>query len=326
MPLPAPPIVPASVSSLTSCRVAFGSPATAIVRSGLDRWLTIALPVLAGEAQETILANAEPPLESNGCTLFHARNRVAGLAIADPSWEIEAAAQQLYARVFSAAQGRHLYRLWNYVPQINAVTENLETYRRFCRGRSQAFETHFGQSFQLQLPSASAVGVGCAPLAVAFIAGNEPARHFENPRQTPAFEYPPAYGPRSPSFSRATRIDSPNGTREIFISGTAAIRGHATIGGGDLHAQLECTFENLQIIAEAAGAGPEFGAAQGWHRTFKTYLRHAPDLPAVATFLNQRLLRPSDVTSYLEADLCRADLLVEIEAVLTREPRAGPAR
>ena len=62
------------------------------------------------------------------------------------------------------------------------------------------------------------------PLAIGFLAGRAVPRHFENPRQVPAFEYPAQYGPRPPSFSRATAVKAGEG-RWIFISGTAAVVG-----------------------------------------------------------------------------------------------------
>src|SRR4051812_16306051 len=146
--------------------------------------------------------------------------------------DLESAAREVYGRVFAATRTLKLYRIWNYVPQINRVDDGLENYRRFFRGRSHAFEEHFGHGFQYQLPAASAVGALNGPLAVAFLAGQANPRHFENPRQVPAFEYPPAYGPRPPSFSRATLIRTA-AEQELFVSGTAAIRGHATVSTQD---------------------------------------------------------------------------------------------
>ena len=193
----------------------------------------------------------------------------------------------------------------------------MENYRRFCRGRSVAFENQFGSTFQRQLPAASAVGATAGPLSVAFMAGAALPRHYENPQQVPAFEYPPSYGPRPPSFSRATVIHE-DAQQTLFVSGTASIRGHATIGVSDLRAQLECTRENLDVIAVTAGAGPAFGAHDGWQRTLKVYVRHQSDLAEIKADLEQHLVVEGDDISYLQADLCRADLLVEVEAVLSK--------
>jgi hypothetical protein len=306
-----------SVLARGDCRVGFGSRTSVDEGQGVPR-LCVALPVLAGKEEERLLAEPAEPFQRQMYTLFQNGSWLAGFAIAAAGIDLEFAAGQLYQGLFAVTAGLHLYRIWNYVPQINAVTEGLENYRRFCRGRSLAFEKQFGRDFQRRLPAGSAVGSNLGPLAVAFIAGRTAPSHFENPRQVPAFEYPPAYGPRPPSFSRATVVMTEQG-RQIFVSGTAAIRGHATVAAADLEAQLGCTCENLLLIGKAAGAGPDFGAGN-WRRTFKIYIRHPEDLVRVRARLEREFLRPEDVVSYLQADICRSDLLVEIEAALM-EPR-----
>jgi chorismate lyase / 3-hydroxybenzoate synthase len=275
------------------------------------------VPALSGSATECLLERAVTVQPREGCSVFESAGRSAGFTVADPDRDLETAALDVYRRVLAATAGRQLYRIWNYVPGINLIEEGLENYRRFCRGRSIAFEEHFGRVFQRHLPAGSAVGTVTGPLAVAFVAGDSKPEHFENPQQVPAFEYPAAYGPRPPSFSRATLVAT-SAQRQLFISGTAAIRGHATVAAHDLAAQLACTRENLILIAATAGAGEAFGNKDGWQRTLKVYVRHAADLLSVRRDLETHLLRPDDHVTYLRADLCRADLLVEVEAVLTK--------
>lgn len=304
-------------AAIARCRVSFGRSATAIDRCPRGLVLGVALPVLAGPSEEQILpAAASAPTALEGCTVFRSADRLAGYCVADVSADLETATRDLYRRIFAATHGLHLYRLWNYVPRINAVEHDLENYRRFCRGRSLAFEDHFGRAFHRALPAASGVGTPHGPLAVAFLAGADAPHHFENPQQVPAFEYPALYGPRPPSFSRATLIAHARG-RDLFISGTAAIRGHASVAADDLAAQLACTRENLALVAVTAGAGQNFGATDAWQRSLKVYLRRAEDLAATRADLERHLLRPADIVTYLQADLCRAELLVEIEAVLS---------
>ena len=80
--------------------------------------------------------------------------------------------------------------------------------------------------------------------------------------------------------------------------------------------QLECTLENLREISRACGLGPDLDRGHDSTRHFKVYLRYTSDLPLVAAILEERVLANSDRVSYLQADLCRASLLVEIEATL----------
>lgn len=299
----------------SECRVLFGERAPKAVSDAGQAALRVALPVLAGSGAETVLADASEPVIREGCTVCERGPWTAGFAVASPRSELEPAAGDLYRRLFAATSGLHLYRIWNYVPRINRVEDGLENYQRFCRGRSVAFEERFGGGFQRMLPSASAVGMATGPLAVAFLAGRKAPRHFENPGQTPAFEYPPKYGPRPPSFSRATAVKS-SGERHVFISGTAAIRGHASVADRDLDGQLACTLENLDVIGRAAGVGSALGGGSAWQRSFKIFLRHPADLGPARARLDRDLLRPGDTVSYMQADICRSDLLVEIEATL----------
>lgn len=306
----APPITPA-------CRVTFGHAAAEIALGSPAPILRVALPVLAGSASESVLEGAAPIAPREGFTLFAGHGQLGGFAVANAALDLEAAAAELYRRLFAVTRGLHLHRIWNYVPQINAPTDGLENYRHFCRGRSLAFEHHFGRDFEQRLPAASGVGAMRGPLALAFLAGEGAPTHFENPRQVPAFHYPREYGPRAPSFSRATLVRDGQGERQLFISGTAAIRGHASIATGDLTGQLDCTVENLRTIGETAGIGPDLAAATDATRHFKVYIRRATDLARVQAHLDRSLLRAGDTVSYLHADLCRADLLVEIEGVVT---------
>jgi chorismate lyase/3-hydroxybenzoate synthase len=127
---------------------------------------------------------------------------------ADSGAILEASTRRAYAGALagSARLGYpHLLRTWNVVPAINRVDSGLERYRSFCRGRAEAFEAHYGRGFEPLLPASSAVGSAGGALVMWFLAGREPGVHRENPRQVSAFAYPPRYGPRSPSFARATR-------------------------------------------------------------------------------------------------------------------------
>lgn len=302
-----------ATSTPTACRVVFGAPAARVAPEGPA--MQVALPVLNGVVDEFLLAGASAARESSGFTLFSSGGRLAGFAVASPDLSLEQASASLYQQLFTVTRGLHLCRIWNYVPRINAIETGLENYRLFCRGRSLAFENHFGAGFKKLLPAASAVGAATGPFALGFLATDAEPHHFENPRQVPAFEYPVQYGPRPPSFARATALADETG-RQIFISGTAAIRGHQTVDAGNLTGQLACTVDNLRLIGATAGAGDDVGAS-AWQRSFKVYIRRAADLAAVQNFLQRELLQSDDAVQYLQADICRSDLLVEIEAVLT---------
>jgi chorismate lyase / 3-hydroxybenzoate synthase len=304
--------VDATTRSLLPLRVAFSggsSSPTARVR--------INVPWLAGAATEELFPLAQPLGTERGVQLFQSGGLTLGYAH-EPfvATELAARTESLYQRVLKAVQGRHLYRIWNYVPEINAHTSGLENYRAFCQGRSLAFETTLGGEFQPRLPAASAVGCQGAQLELIFAAGTLAPVHFENPEQVPAYLYPIEHGPRAPSFARATVVRDGQHTW-TFISGTSAIKGHETVAPGALDAQLECTLDNLRLMSRASGLGEDLGAERVKQRHFKVYLRHPSDLAAARMRLERSLLRPQDVVTYLQADICRAALNIEIEATLT---------
>jgi chorismate lyase/3-hydroxybenzoate synthase len=72
----------------------------------------------------------------------------------------------------------------------------------------------------------------------------------------------------------------------------------------------------LRLVSREAGLGHDLGATRARERHFKIYLRHAADFAAARARLEQDVLRPTDLVTYLRSDICRAALSVEIEATL----------
>lgn len=224
------------------------------------------------------------------------------------------AARAAYGEIFRLLDARgfpHLLRCWNFFTGINRETAGLERYRQFNVGRQDAFLAA-GRSRAADIPAASALGTAAGPLSIHFLAGREAALAIENPRQVSAYCYPEEYGPRSPSFSRAGLLRH-GGGEVLFISGTSSIVGHLSVHPGDVAAQTHETLANLgAIIAEAnRRTQPSRFALEEMH--LKVYVRHPQDAAVVRAEV-EAALGASVKATYLQADVCRADLLVEIEA------------
>lgn len=307
------PVLPTAARRVASpLRIAFrGAPHPADASTA-----HVDVPWLAGAATEEIFPDASAVDAAHHVRLFRAGGLLLGHA-REPfvATELAARTEALYRRVFAACRGRHLFRIWNYVPHINAGTAGLEHYRAFCLGRSLAFEADLGGKFQPHLPAASAVGSEGSHLELIFAAGEAVPHHFENPEQIPAYFYPSEHGPRAPSFARAT-VGRDGQRTFTFISGTSSIKGHQTVAPGRLEEQIDCTLDNLRLVSRAVGLGADLGADHAGRRHFKIYLRHAADLAPARARLEGSLLRPADSVTYLQAEICRAALLVEIEATL----------
>jgi len=277
---------------------------------------SVGLPVLSGEAEETLFRNARALGAKGAFELQEAGRWRVGRASVSVEEGVEPATHRLYENLFTAVGGLNLCRVWHFVPHINEPgVGGLENYRAFCHGRSVAFEAQFGTDFRRRLPSASAVGTDDEQLTIVFAACAAEPKHLENPRQVPAYDYPKIHGPRPPSFSRATIVPAGN-QADVFISGTAAIEGHETVAPGDTAGQIERTVYNLRAISHVCGLGDDLGLTRGGERHFKVYIRHPVDLAAVKSTLEQTFFSLTDKVSYLRSDICRAELNLEIEVTV----------
>ncbi|MBP7949831.1 MAG: hypothetical protein KA004_09265 [Verrucomicrobiales bacterium] len=294
--------------------IRFGRPDTRVSHGPEGLTVDLNLPHLAGPAEEWLAvqgAAVEMPEPSQ--FLLRGPDGVAGVLVEPCSvTTLEDVTRRMYSRLLDSLGGHTLYRIWNYVPQINHVEGGLENYHRFNVGRWRAFQEHFGSDLQGKLPAASAVGMADSSLVTLFAAGRDPAICLENPEQTPAWTYPERYGPKSPSFSRGTLRQRAGGP-QAFISGTASIKGHETIGSDDLRLQCAVTCNNLRLISERMGIPDPFGPdAPAWKA--RVYLRHAADFPQVCAHLCEHgAERLAESATFLRCDICRPCLDVEIE-------------
>ena len=267
-----------------------------------------------GEAAPVALASGSAA--ADGSCLFAAVEVPAG-----GDDEIAATTHATYLellRELTAAGYPHLLRVWNFVPRINEHRDGLERYMRFCDGRSRAFSETFGEGFAERLPAASAVGCPGDALVVHLLASRRPGRHVENPRQVPAYRYPDRYGPKSPTFARGTAppVRSPV---PMFVSGTASIVGHESVYPGDPVRQVGETLRNVAAVLDAAGVPGGDEPLASRLLSMRVYVRHPEQLPAIRAAVVDGA--GGEVpTAWLQAEVCRQELLVEIEATARPQP------
>ena len=232
---------------------------------------------------------------------------------------LQQATELAYHQVFTLLETLrfpYLLRFWNYIADINSASFGLERYRQFNLGRQDAFLAH-GREIVGNVPAACALGFGQkettqAPLSIAFLAGRAAPISIENPRQISAYQYPEQYGARSPTFSRAGLVRL--GQDEVlFISGTASIVGHATLHPGDVVAQTRETMTNIEAVLAEANRLTRQTRFDLASLHYKVYVRHATDLVPIRAEL-ERIVGSALNAIYLQADVCRQDLLLEIEA------------
>lgn len=234
------------------------------------------------------------------------------IQIEEGSQSLQEVAQSAYLGLLQAmrqAGFSHLVRCWNYMADINVDAPTpagpLERYRLFNMGRAAAFESAAAALLDTASPSACALGTASGPFTVYALASRQAPLNVENPRQVSAYAYPERYGPKSPTFSRASVLRLA-ASQVLFISGTASIVGHESVHRGDVLAQTQESLRNIAVLIEAAG----FSAA-ALH--YKAFVRHVADYPLVARAMREALGAEAPIV-FLQADVCRAELLVEIEA------------
>jgi enamine deaminase RidA (YjgF/YER057c/UK114 family) len=218
-------------------------------------------------------------------------------------------------RIFESqgASYRDVVRTWFYLSDI------LAWYPEFNRSRT-AIYGQFGilpgqGNGRLKLPASTGISgklpTGAAGaldlLAVAGPVESRPrVRQLSNPGQQDAFQYGSA-------FSRGTLIEGPD-VSLIQVSGTAAIdeRG-ASLYPGDVRAQIDCTFDKIAALIGQEGASLNDIAAAS------VFVKRPEDAPAYQERAAARGLQNLPAV-IMVADVCRDELLFEIDAEVTFDP------
>ncbi len=250
-------------------------------------------------------------LAATGLTVFHALE----MAVEETDGDIESAAACAYERLLVAVRPSdhpYLLRLWNYFAAINRGDGDQERYRRFCVGRARAVDGMFNDP----PPAATAIGTHAEPgrLQVVALCSRAPALALENPRQTPAWQYPREHGPVAPGFSRGAVLDADGPAPRLLVSGTASIVGHVSQHVGDVAEQLRESLRNLDaLMAQAAEKCGRAFRPEGCE-ALRVYLRRPEDLASAQAVMAASGI-PAERISYLRGDICRRELDVELEGV-----------
>jgi enamine deaminase RidA (YjgF/YER057c/UK114 family) len=117
-----------------------------------------------------------------------------------------------------------------------------------------------------------------------------------------------------PQFERALLIAG-RMSSIIFISGTASIIGQNTIGIGDIEKQTNVTIDNIFKLTDQKRIEqliPKTGKEWGRFIFLRVYLKDQRDFSRVKAICKERF--PGVPAVLISSDICRDDLLVEIEA------------
>jgi organic radical activating enzyme len=230
-----------------------------------------------------------------------------------------------YQRIFeqlTAYPELQVIRYWNYVPMITASTEEgTPVYQLFNAGRYRAFQQQYGAGLdQIAVPAASAVGTSEPGLRIEFFAVSTPLASIENKDQVPAYRYSARYGSIPPFFSRGAIFDN-HGQRILLSSGTASVAGEDSRHPGDLYEQICQSIHNLRILGSQFNLKRydiHYGFALEDIRLLRVYYKRPEDRGTLERFI-PKFLAPGTRISFMPANICRAELLVELEALFVKK-------
>ncbi|MEI8233831.1 MAG: hypothetical protein WCH57_04005 [Verrucomicrobiota bacterium] len=206
----------------------------------------------------------------------------------------------------------HLVRTWFYLDKI------LDWYDGFNRARTPFLQAR--GAFDGLLPASTGIGMpnrhGAAVIggALAIARKGATVQEVPSPLQCSALDYRSA-------FSRAVEV-ARKGRRELYISGTASIEpGGKTAHVGDASAQIGLTMQVAEALLRSRG--------MDWNHCTRAvaYLKQPEYAPLFARHLAAHGLGTLPLT-WMHADVCRDDLLFEIEldASLKLDPARATAR
>lgn len=242
----------------------------------------------------------------------------------------------------AGASFQDVVRTWLYQGGITELEGDTERYRELNRARTDFFAKALtGMRLSARkdgeplYPASTGIGTLNRGLVTSCLAVQSERKDvqvisLENPLQTAAFDYPKEYSMKSPKFSRATAMRMGD-YLTTWVSGTASIVDALTVHPGDIEKQTDQTLTNIERLIEAANferlGWTDAGATLGDLAKLRVYVKRKEDYEKCRATCERRVGRTP--TIYTIADVCRPDLLVEIEGVAfspLRKPVAKPER
>ena len=224
-------------------------------------------------------------------------------------------------------------RTWIYQGHLVLPEGNTQRYKELNRARTDFFgETAFlkkhlpprNQRAQHQgaiFPASTGIGADDADVVLGAIALDTKRRDvitvpLENPNQTSAFDYGEVYSPQSPKFSRAMAV-AVGEECIVFVSGTASITNSESQHPEDPVKQTEQTLDNIAVLIAGENLAQhgisDITCGLGNLECVRVYVKRPSELALIRQVCERRL--PEIPTLYTVADVCRPELLVEIEGI-----------
>ncbi len=209
-----------------------------------------------------------------------------------------------------------IYRQWNYIPGITVLSDGSQNYQEFNDARSIFYAT---ADWSNGYPAATGIGTsaGGVVVEVCAIKGEQCANlPIDNPLQIAAHNYSQQVldgkvieqlsERTTPKFERARLLAD-----RVLISGTAAIKGERSNYSTDAVEQAAETMEIMDRLTSKENIPAKNNGSS--YDLLRVYVKRESDIPAVRNYMQSHY--PAAQKHYLVADVCRPELLIEIEGV-----------
>jgi enamine deaminase RidA (YjgF/YER057c/UK114 family) len=232
----------------------------------------------------------------------------------DVNTSVEQQSVEVFRRIEELLKLEHfpihsIIRQWNYIERISCFSNGEQHYQSFNNARSDFYAKN---TWPHGYPAATGIGTNQGGVVVdldaaVFTSPDAYTIPIDNPLQIAAHTYSDNVlktthrKKATPKFERAKSMVFGK-RRIVYISGTAAIRGENSLNNAGLEHQLHITMENIVQLT---------GKAQ--LIMLRVYLKNKADYTLAERLINEyHLLIP---VSYMCADVCRDELLIEIEGI-----------
>jgi len=223
---------------------------------------------------------------------------------------------------------QHIVRQWNYIGNITDFENGNQHYQLFNNARSEFYKN---VDFQNGYPAATGISMSLKSIfvsALAIVPTTETIiAAIDNSLQIPAYKYSETvlvegkanHLKTTPKFERGKFVT--NGKSRIFyVSGTAAIRAEQSTNPNEAALQTRQTVENINFLI----------SNENIHRytieknvylslnSIRVYVKRCQDYAAIKVVVEKAW--PNVTAIYLLAEVCRTELLVEIEGIASPNP------
>lgn len=219
-----------------------------------------------------------------------------------------------------------IVRQWNYIERITEFNGEHQHYQDFNDSRS-----HFYAScaWKHGYPAATGIGTQLGGILIDLNVVRAKTEKFQyvpldNELQVAAHAYSQNVllgsedevfkQKTTPKFERAKAVVGEE-KGMVYISGTAAIRGEQSLEGVGILVQTGTTMENISFLISKVNLNKHgvYPTDEPRIEMLRVYLKNPEDVTAVKVYMEH--LFTAVPISYLLADVCRDELLVEIEGI-----------